>query len=55
MDIYRVALDSIPAHVAILDETGLILKTNRALEGFRHGQWYPYRAIMYWPELSGEL
>jgi hypothetical protein len=28
MDNYRVALDSISAHIAILDETGLILETN---------------------------
>lgn len=34
MDIYRVALDSISAHVAILDETGLILETNRAWKDF---------------------
>jgi DNA-binding CsgD family transcriptional regulator len=34
MDIYRVALDSITAHVAILDETGLILETNRAWKDF---------------------
>jgi DNA-binding CsgD family transcriptional regulator len=30
LDIYRVALDSISAHVAILDERGSILETNRA-------------------------
>ncbi len=34
MDIYRVALDSISAHVAILDATGLILETNRAWKDF---------------------
>jgi hypothetical protein len=34
MDIYKVALDSISAHVAILDETGLILETNRAWRDF---------------------
>jgi DNA-binding CsgD family transcriptional regulator len=34
LDIYRVALDSISAHVAILDETGLILETNRAWKDF---------------------
>jgi DNA-binding CsgD family transcriptional regulator len=34
MDIYKVALDSISAHVAILDETGLILETNRAWKEF---------------------
>ncbi len=34
LDIYRVALDSISAHVAILDATGLILETNRAWKDF---------------------
>ena len=34
MDIHRVALDSISAHVAILDQTGLILETNRAWKDF---------------------
>jgi len=34
MDIYQVALDSISAHVAILDHTGLILETNRAWRDF---------------------
>ncbi len=34
MDIYKVALDSISAHVAILDESGLILETNRAWKDF---------------------
>jgi len=34
MDIYQVALDSISAHVAILDETGEILETNRAWQEF---------------------
>jgi DNA-binding CsgD family transcriptional regulator len=34
MDIYKVALDSISAHVAILDESGFILETNRAWRDF---------------------
>lgn len=34
MDIYQVALDSISAHVAILDETGRIIETNRAWREF---------------------
>lgn len=34
MDIYQVALDSISAHVAILDETGKIIETNRAWRDF---------------------
>ena len=34
MDIYKVALDSISAHVAILDESGFILETNRAWRNF---------------------
>jgi DNA-binding CsgD family transcriptional regulator len=34
MDIYKVALDSISAHVAILDETGNIIETNRAWRDF---------------------
>jgi DNA-binding CsgD family transcriptional regulator len=34
MNIYQVALDSISAHVAILDDTGLILETNRAWREF---------------------
>jgi hypothetical protein len=34
MDIYKVALDSISAHVAILDKSGLILETNRAWRDF---------------------
>jgi DNA-binding CsgD family transcriptional regulator len=34
MDIYKVALDSISAHVAILDETGTIRETNRAWRDF---------------------
>lgn len=33
-DLYKMALDSITAHVAILDETGLILETNRAWREF---------------------
>jgi DNA-binding CsgD family transcriptional regulator len=33
-DLYKTALDSITAHVAILDETGLILETNRAWREF---------------------
>ncbi len=34
MNIYQVALDSISAHVAILDETGQIIETNRAWQEF---------------------
>ncbi len=34
VDIYRLALDSISAHVAILDHTGSILETNRAWREF---------------------
>lgn len=34
MNIYQVALDSISAHVAILDDTGQILETNRAWQEF---------------------
>lgn len=34
MNIYQVALDSISAHVAILDDTGQILETNRAWKEF---------------------
>jgi DNA-binding CsgD family transcriptional regulator len=33
-DLYKTALDSITAHVAILDETGRILETNRAWRDF---------------------
>ncbi len=34
MDIYKIALDSISAHVAILDDSGQILETNRAWQDF---------------------
>lgn len=34
LNVYQVALDSISAHVAILDHTGLILETNRAWREF---------------------
>lgn len=34
MDIYKLALDSISAHVAILNQTGTIIETNRAWRDF---------------------
>lgn len=34
LNVHQVALDSISAHVAILDQTGLILETNRAWRDF---------------------
>ena len=33
-NIYKVALDSLSAHIAILDEEGVILETNRAWRDF---------------------
>lgn len=46
-DIYRVVMDSLSTHVAILDETGKILETNRAWQDFgrQNGMVAPYDSV----------